>query len=339
MGAFEGTVAPDVNTTKTAATTAPSYLTDYLNSLSQAGQTALNKPADQQVAPLTAMQQQGYAAVPAAATSYQPQLAEAQKTAGLAAQGATQGSIQNFMNPYTHNVVDEMSRLSQQNVQNNLMPSMKAGFVGTGGLGSQRYANALGQSMTDVQSNLTGQQYGALNAGYNSALQAALKNAEIQNQAATTQGNLAGQEQTLGLTGAGALTKAGGEQQAFEQAKIDAPLKTATNASALMRGYQVPTSTTETYKGPLAGVYGPSVASQITGAGAMLGSGLGYTTDKNGNKSPNWIQGLWDSWKSSNTSGSGSGGGGGNGLLNNGDGTFTNSRGELVDGDGNAIIV
>jgi len=294
MSIFEGTVAPDVNTTKTAATTAPSYLTDYLTQLSQAGQNALSKPADQQVAPLTAMQNQGYAAVPTAATSYQPQLTSAENTAGLAAQGATPNSIQNFMNPYTQNVVDEMSRLSQQNVERNLLPTLKAGFVGTGGLGSQRYANALGQAGAEAQSNLTGQQYGALNAGYNGALQAALKNAEIQNQAATTQGNLAGQEQSLGLTGAGALTKAGGEQQAFEQAKIDAPLKNATNVSALMRGYQVPTSTTETYRGPLAGVYGPSVASQITGAGAMLGSGLGYSTSANGTRTPNWIQGILD---------------------------------------------
>jgi len=337
MGMFEGTVAPDVNTLKTTGTTAPSYLTDYLTQLSQAGQTALNKPADQQVAPLTAMQQQGYAAVPNAATSYQPQLAAAEKTAGLASQGATQDTIQNFMNPYTHNVVDEMSRLAQQNVERNLLPTLKAGFVGTGGLGSQRYANALGQAGAEAQSNLTGQQYGALNAGYNGALQAALKNAEIQNQAATTQGNLAGQEQSLGLTGAGALTKAGAEQQAYQQAQIDAPLKTATNVSALMRGYQVPTSTTETYKGPLAGVYGPSVASQIIGAGSMIGSGLGYSTSQSGTKTPNWIQSWLDSFNNSNSGNSGSGGGG-NGLVNNGDGTFTNSRGEIVDGDGNPII-
>jgi hypothetical protein len=89
----------------------------------------------------------------------------AQATAAQAAQGITPERIQALMNPYTSNVVDEMGRLSQENVQRNLLPTMKAGFVGTGGLGGQRYANALGQSMSDIQAGLTGQQYGALSKG------------------------------------------------------------------------------------------------------------------------------------------------------------------------------
>ena len=98
-----------------------------------------------------------------------------------------------YMNPYTQNVVDEMARLSQQNVQRNLLPTMKAGFVGTGGLGSQRYAGALGQSMADIQTGLTGQQYGALSKGYSEALKGALDEAQLQNLAAQTQGKLAQQ--------------------------------------------------------------------------------------------------------------------------------------------------
>jgi hypothetical protein len=127
---------------------------------------------------------------------------------------------------------------------------MKAGFVGTGGLGSQRYANALGQSMADIQAGLTGQQYGALSKGYSEALKGALDEAQLQNLTARTQGDLAKTEQDLALTGAGALTKAGAERQAYEQSILDAPMKTAKSASDLMRGYTVPLESTKTYVGP-----------------------------------------------------------------------------------------
>lgn len=274
---FQGDVLPDVNTTKTSATTAPQFFTDYLSGIAGAGQTALGKPADQLVAGMQPLQTQGYEAVPAAAEAYKPGLAAAGQTAASAA-GVNEADINQFMNPYTKNVVDEMARLSQQSMQRNLLPTMKAGFVGSGGLGSQRYASALGQGLADTQANLTGQQYGALSAGYKSAVDQAIQNAQAQNLAAKTQADIAAQEQNLGLTGAGALTKAGAEQQAFEQSKIDAPLKNASNAAALLRNYNVPTSVTENYKGPMAGVYGTSPLATLTSLLSLVGSGTADTT-------------------------------------------------------------
>jgi hypothetical protein len=268
--------------------------------LSTAGMNAMANP--NQVAPLTAMQNTGYAQVPTAAGAYQPGLSAAEKTANTAAAGAAP-QISAFMNPYTTNVVDEMARLQQQNVQRNLMPQLKAGFVGTGGLGSQRYANAMGQTAADLQSNLTGQQYGALSAGYKSSVDQALQNVQNQTQAGQLQGNLAEKEQSLGLTGAGALTKAGAEQQAYQQSLIDAPLKTATNASALLRGYQAPGTTTSTKSGPLtSSYYQGSPLSQVLGVGASIGAGLGTTktTDPRTGvvtETPNWLSKLWNSIK------------------------------------------
>lgn len=278
---FAGVAAPDVQTTKTSATTAPQYYTDYLGSLAQAGQTQLGKTPSDLVAPLTAMQQAGYAAVPGAATSYKPGLTAAEQTAADAAQ-VSPTDIQGFMNPYTTNVVNEMERLAQQNMQRNLMPQLKASFVGTGTPGSRRYAGALGQTLADIQSTLTGQQTGALQKGYSEALQAALQEAQQQNQTAQTQGTLAGQEQTLGLTGAGALTKAGAEQQAYEQSLRDAALKNATNVAALLRQYNIPTTVKEDFKGPMAGVYSNSPLSQVAGLGTLLASAFNTTTTPGG---------------------------------------------------------
>jgi hypothetical protein len=294
---FDTRANPDVTQTKTQTQQAPSYYTNYLSGLSQAGQTALAAP--NKVAPLTEMQQQGFAATPGAATAYRPGLSAAEATAGTAAAGAAP-QIQDFMNPYTSNVVDEMARLQQQNIQRNLMPQLKAGFVSTGGLGSKRYADAMGQTMADLQSNLTGQQYGALNKGYSDSVTAAINNVQNQNQAARTQGELAGQEQSLGLTGAGALTKAGTEQQTYNQSLIDAPMKTAMNASTLMRGYTVPGTTVTEDKGPLSkDYYAGSPLAQTLGVGASLASVLGSTTtyDKFGNAitQPNSLQKILDS--------------------------------------------
>jgi hypothetical protein len=275
MAFTQGAPLPDIKQTTTTQDNAPSYYTNYLSGLSQAGQTAMGKTPQQSVAGYDPLQTMGYSNLPAATTSYQPQLQAAQSTAAQAAQGITPERIQSLMNPYTSNVVDEMERLSQQNVQRNLLPSMKAGFVGTGGLGGQRYANALGQSMADVQAGLTGQQYGALSKGYSEALKGALDEAQLQNLTAGTQGKLAQQELESGLTGVGALTKAGAERQAYEQSLLDQPLKTATTASGLMRNYTIPQNQTQTFVGPKAGSYQQSDLASILQAMAGVGSVAG----------------------------------------------------------------
>jgi hypothetical protein len=158
--------------------------------------------------------------------------------------------ISAFFDPYQTGVLNELDRLSAQNVQRNLLPGLKAGFVGSGGLGSQRYAGALGQSLADVELGLAGQRAGLMSKGYQDAIANAFKQAQEQRQGAAAQGELATLAQTLGLREVGALTGAGAEKQAYEQSIIDAPLKTAMNVQGLLRGYTVPQTELETYVGP-----------------------------------------------------------------------------------------
>lgn len=304
MAITQGAPLPDIKTTETRTDNAPSYYTDYLSGLSSAGSTAMGRSPTQSVAGYDPLQVMGYNNLPAAATAGLPTITAAQDTAAQAAQGITPERIQALMNPYTSNVVDEMGRLSQQNVQRNLLPTMKAGFVGTGGLGSQRYAGALGQSMADIQAGLTGQQYGALSQGYTQAMKGALDEASLMNQTAQTQGKLADIAQNEALTGAGALTKAGAERQAYQQSLLDAPLKTATTASGLMRGFTVPGSQTSTFVGPKAGSYQKSDLEQMMGVLSLLGSaagGKGLSTVANAGS------GLYD-WFKGQLGGSGGGG-------------------------------
>lgn len=298
---FQGSALPDVRTTTSTTPNAPGYYNDYMAKLSQTGINQMNLPASQLVAGFSPLQQQAFAQLPNVAGSYKPALTSALTTASQGAAGITPQGIQSMLNPYTKNVVDEMARLSNQNVSRNLIPQLKGAFVGSGGLGGQRYANATGQTLADVQSGLTGQQQGALSTGYTQALNAALANAQQKTQAAQVQGALAKEQQDLGLAGINAQLGAGAQQQALEQARINAPLQNAINASALMRGYNVPIGTTETFLGPKAGVYNQSPLSQIAGSAALVSAFLGGQGKDGTGKSVvsqgyDWLKNAWDSY-------------------------------------------
>lgn len=283
MSFTQGSPLPDIKETTTQEQTAPDYYTNYLRDLSSAGTTALSRTADQGVAGLDPLQTQAYADVTTAAGAYKPGLSSAATTA-QGAGGISASDIQNFMNPYTSGVVDEMARLSGENVQRSLLPSLKAAFVGTGGLGSRRYAGATGQTLADVSAGLLGQQTGALQAGYKGALDAALREAELQNQSARTQADIARMEQELGLQGVSAMSKMGADRQAYEQAKLDYPLSQATKVSGLMRGYTMPTTQTTTFVGPKAGMYQQSDLMNLTSLlGLIGGAAAGTAGDRIGN--------------------------------------------------------
>jgi len=286
MAFTQGDPLPDVTKTTTTVQNAPSWYTDVAKGLGTAATTNLARTGAQSVARLDPLQTQGYGQIAGAAGSYVPGLTNAEATANQAAQGINYNQIQNYMDPYRMNVVNEMARLGNQNFQRNIMPGLTGQFVGTGAIGGQRYANAMGQSAADFQSDLVGKQYGALSAAYKDAVNAAKAQSELQNQAAVTQGNLAKEEQDLGLTGAGALTKAGGELNKYQQSILDAPAINAKNASDLLRGYTLPTDQTVKFVGPDAGSYGTSDLSNILGVGSILG---GFKEKSTGSDFMNWL--------------------------------------------------
>jgi len=272
---FQGSPLPSVTTTTTD--TAPSWFTNPVTSASNAAVTQMGKTAATGLAAQDPLQLQGYAATPGAASSYIPGLTAAEQTANQAASSMNPAAIQAFMNPYINNVTNEQARLANQNFQRNVLPMLGGQFVGSGGYGGQRFANALGQTGADFQSNLTGQQNKSLADAYKSALDAAYYQGNLQNQVAQTQGSLAGKEQQLGLTGASALTQAGANQQAYEQSKLDYPLTNALNSIKVLSGLPVQGTRTTVAPG-VQGNFGLSTLGKIGGltsllAGAVNGSG------------------------------------------------------------------
>ena len=293
MSFFQGSALPNVTETQTTKDQTPGWYSDMANKLSTTGQGFLNKTPDQLVAGYDPLQTQGYGQVSDAASAYKPGLASATQTANAAAAGITPERLQQLMNPYTANVVQELARQSGNALQRNILPQITGGFVGSGALGSSRYAGALGQAMTDVSANLAGEQGKLLASGYNSAVDALLKEQQNMTQAGNLQGDLAAQEQALGLTGAGALRTAGAERQKYEQQKLEAPLTTASNVAGLLRGYTIPTDRTQTTVKPgTQGQFGLSDLQKIGGIASILG---GANTEALG-LSTSQISGLSGAW-------------------------------------------
>jgi len=273
---FQGSALPNVSTTQTQATTAPDYYTNYLSNLASQGQQA---GAGAHYVGATGLQNQAFQNVAQNVGNYQPALNQAQNLTTQAAQGP---NINQFMNPYTQDVVNQIGVLGQRNIQENLAPNATAGAVGTGQFGSQRGAQVLGNTLRDAATNITAQQQAALQQGYTQALQAAQNQQQLGLSAGAQMGNLAGQQQNLGLNDVNALATLGGQQQQIGQNQQLFPLQALTAESGILKGLTVPTSVSSQYSGPMPGAYAPSPLQQIAGLGSILG-GL-YQTPQGSNQ-------------------------------------------------------
>ena len=274
---FQGSALPNVSTTQTQQTTAPDYYSNYLSNLASQGQTAAQNA--QYVGP-TGLQNQAFSQVAQNVGNYQPYLNQAASLTGQAAQGP---DVNQFMNPYTQDVVNQIGVLGQRNIQENLAPQATAGAVGTGQFGSQRGAQVLGNTLRDAATNITAQQQQALQQGYTQALQAAQNQQQLGLSAGSQLANLAGQQQNLGLQDVNALSTLGAQQQQIAQNQQLFPLQNLTTESNIMKGLTVPTSVSSQYSGPMPGAYQASPLQQIAGLGSTL-QGL-YSNPSGSNQS------------------------------------------------------
>lgn len=197
-----------------------------------------------------------------------------------------------YMSPYTQNVVDNISRLGNQNFNEQIMPGVNSSMIGNGQFGSTRNAAVLGQAARDQQANISGQQANALQAGYGAsagifASDAARQQQQQQMQAATalqggtnvasglqgassSLGGLGQSTAGLGLADAQTLAASGQTQQGQQQAGLDTgytnamnaynqPFTALNNVSSVIRGMQLPGTSVQSSNQPLAkATYGDS---------------------------------------------------------------------------------
>jgi hypothetical protein len=106
----------------------------------------------------------------------------------------TYNQMGQYMSPYIGSVVNAIGQLGEQNILQNVAPQTTAGVVGAGQFGSQRGAQALGQTLNNAAQAITAQQANALQTGYTQAQQAAQAQNALNAQLGATAGALTGQE-------------------------------------------------------------------------------------------------------------------------------------------------
>ena len=258
----------------------------------------------------TDLQNAAFSGVAGAASAYQPTLDSAGATLSsvgtsasplasanpyLTAAGANPAmEASQYMDPFTNSVANQLSNIGQRNIQQNLSPNATASAVGSGQYGSQRGAQVLGQTTANAENDLNTQIGQLLNSGYNTALTTAEQQNQLQGQLGSTaanassqgqqnltnlgqqQGNLATTNQTLGLADINALSTLGGQQQTIAQNQQLFPLTNLSTLSGLLRGYNIPTTTSTTAQGsPLSALSTLGALSQTPAASALVNAAKG----------------------------------------------------------------
>jgi hypothetical protein len=278
-GLFQGDALPDVTTTTQTQATAPEFYTNYLQDIANLGQNAVQQGG---VAGFSPLQQQAFQMVPDVAFAGAGSMGAASQLMGQAGATTMPDVVADYMNPYTSGVVDEMGRLQQRSIRENILPNLGAAATGSGQFGSRRQAQITGNSLRDLQSDLLGKQMMALQSGYSDAGKFAQQDLTRALQAGQGFENLGQAQQGLGLSGLKAMSEYGGQQQALGQKMLDYPMAQTQAFSQLLKGYQVPGGTVQQQTGPQSGAYSNSPLSQIAGLLTGLGAFSRGMGQKNG---------------------------------------------------------
>jgi hypothetical protein len=176
-----------------------------------------------------------------------------------------------YMNPYQDYVVDEMGRLTQRNVQENVLPALGAAATGTGQFGSRRQQQVTGNTLRDIQSDLLGRQYQALSGGYDTATKAAQNDLQRQLQAGQGLTQLGQEQYQTGTGGLTTLFNMGANEQKLGQAALDYPMIQAQNYAKLLQGQNIPGGSIKQSTAPgQQGQFGISPLAQIGSLGSIL---------------------------------------------------------------------
>lgn len=271
----EGKPVEAVPTSSTQQTILPDWYTNYAMDILANQQAVSSNPyatyQGPRVAEFSGLQQQAFDQVPQAAQAYQPYLQNASRSAA--------DVTQQYMNPYTEQVVNRIGQMGARTLNEQLIPAIQDRMTAAGQFGGTRQAELMGRAIRDTMEGISAQQTGALQQGYSQAQTAA-------QQDLARQSALASQAQQLGLTGVGALQQAGGMQQQQTQQNLDTayqdflrqqayPQQQIQNMVATLGGVKPAVPQAATMEGTqVPGAFSPSLLSQVGQAYATY-KGLG----------------------------------------------------------------
>lgn len=265
-------------TSTSSSSALPQYANAYSSILGQAQNTAStpwNPATGQSVAGFTAPQNQAFNATQSNLGAYQPYLGQA--SSSLSQGTLTPQSIQQFMDPYTQNVVNAtQAQFNNQNAQAAQSTNANAAKIGA----------LTGDRSQVAQGVLAGQQQlaqapviaGLYNQGYQTSAQTAGQAASLANQNAGLASSIGGQAQQYGQNDIASLLGIGGLQQTQQQNVLNAntanaqaqaqyPFATKQWLASLATGLGGAAGTTGSQSTP-----GPNIWSQLLGGGLAAAS-------------------------------------------------------------------
>lgn len=195
-----------------------------------------------------------------------------QQASNLTSQGAQTGlsNIQDYMNPYTEQVVNRIGQLGARNLKENLLPQINDRAIQAGQFGGSRSGEAIGRALRDTQESTLAQQATALQQGYTQAGQQLQADRARQLQAAQQQQALG--QTTAGLTAADYQRMLAGAQQQAAMGQSAAGLEGQDLARYGQAGAQIG-ALGQTY-GTLAGQAGTQQLQAAQQAGTLSGQDL-----------------------------------------------------------------
>jgi hypothetical protein len=297
---------------QTKTTCVPSFYTNYLTNLATKGTAAA---CGAQYVGAQPLQTQAFNTACKNAGAAQPAFATGQGYLGCAANqnisgaaapylseaaGMNTGQLaQCYMSPYINNAVQSMSDIAQRNIQQNLAPQATAAAVGSGQFGSQRGAQVQGQVEANAMQDLNSQIANMQNAGYNSALNAAIQKQSLLGQLGSTaatataecarakqaagvgMGQLGTQQNQANIACINALSTLGAQEQTIGQNAQCFDLAKYAKLAGIMQGAQIPTTVKTTKcESPYSalGTLGTGALGVLQSKSAMdaISKGLGY---------------------------------------------------------------
>lgn len=282
---FQGSPPPSVTSSAQSTTTVPDWMQEYIKAdLSKASGIAgqdYQPYTGPTVAPLTDAQNQAYSNISNNQGNWQPALNQAMSgTAAASNPTLDQGVFNSYLSPYTNGILNNIAQMGQQNLTENLLPSVNSSFTGSGQWGSSRHADFTNNAVRDENQTVLQQQNAALQQSYDSAM----SNYQTAQGRALTgagqEGQLASQQQAQGLQDAAALEASGQAQQAQTQKNLDQAKQDFTDQRdygknntnwimSLLSGAPQQSSTSTTSTGP-GSSFSPSPLATIAGSLSLL---------------------------------------------------------------------
>lgn len=131
------------------------------------------------------------------AGSWQPGV-NAAATQAQTASNYNPAQLQQFMNPYTNDVMNTIQQRGNQNLSENVLPQVNATFTGSGQFGSSRNTDFMNRALRDNQQAISQAQGQAMNQAYGQASNAYNQWGQLGLQGAQQMGGLAQMGANLG---------------------------------------------------------------------------------------------------------------------------------------------